>query len=108
MRRGHARVGAGLFAAIGLAAGLGVAASPASAEPSGLTFYSTPFSVEVAHVAAPTGECAPLPATARGHVGWSGFTDVVLYRTADCTGQATSTGTLRTYEAGRFSSFRAR
>ncbi|MDW5330500.1 hypothetical protein [Plantactinospora sp. KLBMP9567] len=105
MRRAHVRVGAGLFAAVGMAAALGVAASPASAQPTGLTFYSTPFSVEVLHLAAPTGECAPLPATAAGHVGWSGFTNVVLYRTADCTGQATSTGTLRTYDAGRFTSF---
>jgi hypothetical protein len=90
-----------------MAVGLGVAASPASAEEAGLTFYSTPFTTQVAHFASPTGECTPLPATAGGHIGWSGFTDVVMYTTTDCTGYATSTGTLRTYDAGRWKSFRA-
>ncbi|RKN57539.1 hypothetical protein D7193_02405 [Micromonospora costi] len=89
------------------AVGLGVAASPASAQPSGLTFYSSGFASEVAHVDAPTGECTPLPPTAAGHVGWSGFTNVVLYPGTDCTGYAVSTGTLRTYEAGRYASYRA-
>ncbi|MER7441913.1 hypothetical protein [Micromonospora avicenniae] len=110
MRRNGARIGAALAASAMLAVGLGVTASPASAAgsaPSGLSFYTADFGTEVAHVDAPTGECAPLPATAAGHVGWSGFSDVVLYRTADCTGYATSTGTLRTYEAGKYLSYRA-
>ncbi|TDC36975.1 hypothetical protein E1211_11875 [Micromonospora sp. 15K316] len=107
MRRNGARIGAGLAASAMMVVGLGVAASPASAAPSGLTFYTANFGAEVAHVDAPTGECTPLPAAAASHVGWSGFSDVVLYRAADCTGYATSTGTLRTYEAGRYLSYRA-
>ncbi|MFI6262627.1 hypothetical protein [Micromonospora sp. NPDC051006] len=107
MLRTRVRIGAGLVASTVMAVGLGVAASPASAQPSGLTFYSTSFTVEVLHVDSPTGECTSLPATASGHVGWSGFTDVVLYRSTDCSGYATSTGTLRTYRAGEFASFRA-
>ncbi|MEV4199211.1 hypothetical protein [Micromonospora globbae] len=107
MRRTGARIGAALAASAVLAGGLGVAASPASAQPTGLSFYTANFDAEVAHVDAPTGECTPLPATAAGHIGWSGFTDVVLYRTTDCTGYATHTGTLRTYEAGKYLSYRA-
>ncbi|GLY24305.1 hypothetical protein Misp04_40370 [Micromonospora sp. NBRC 101691] len=80
---------------------------PCGTRRSGLTFYSGIFATEVAHLPAPTGECAALPPTADSHVGWSGFADVVFYRTADCTGQATGMGTLRTYEAGGWQSFLA-
>ncbi|MGW5559025.1 hypothetical protein ACWER9_17600 [Micromonospora sp. NPDC003944] len=90
-----------------MTAGLGVLASPASAQESGLTFYSGTFTTAVLNVPAPTGACAPLPSTADSHVGWSGFQDVTFYRTADCTGQATGVGTLRTYPAGQYTSFRA-
>ncbi|MEV0610004.1 hypothetical protein AB0I61_26920 [Polymorphospora rubra] len=108
MNRTRARIGAGLAAAVVMAAGLATVAAPASAQPTGLAFYSSfPFTTPVVHLPTPTGECTPLPATAIGHVGWSGFTNVVMYRTADCTGYETNTGTLRTYDAGRFQSFRA-
>lgn len=107
MGRNRARTGTALLVSAIVAAGVGVGGSPASAHSSGLTFYSGTFATEVAHLPAPTGGCAALPSTADSHVGWGGFADVVFYRTADCTGQATGMGTLRTYEAGGWRSFLA-
>jgi len=107
MRKTSARLGATLVASAVAAVGLGGAmASPASAQRSGLTFYSGQFATEIATFPA-SGACTALPATADSHIGWSGVRDVVFYGTADCTGQATGVGTLRTYEAGRWQSFRA-
>ncbi|MFJ8689678.1 hypothetical protein [Micromonospora wenchangensis] len=96
-----------LTASVLTVTGIGLAASPASAQPSGLTFYSGSFTTEVANFPAPPIACAALPPTADSHVGGSGVHDVIFYRTTDCTGQATGMGTLRTYEAGRWLSFRA-
>ncbi|MEU4397466.1 hypothetical protein [Micromonospora orduensis] len=107
MRAGAARAGAVVTMSAILTGGLGFLASPASAQESGLTFYSGNFATEVANVPAPTGACTPLPPTADSHVGWSGFQDVVFYRSTDCSGQATGMGTLRTYPAGRWTTFRA-
>ncbi|MBM0274270.1 hypothetical protein [Micromonospora tarensis] len=107
MRARAARASAVLTMSAILTAGLGVLASPASAQESGLTFYSGSFRTVVAHFPAPTGECTPLPQTADSHVGWSGFQDVVFYYTADCTGQATGAGTLLTYPAGQWRTFLA-
>ena len=85
-------------------------AGTASAAPSinwesGLTFYSDNFQTPVANVATPDGECHAFPATATALVGWSHFENVIAYGTADCSGQATGLGTLRTFQAGRFVSF---
>ncbi|MBQ0900557.1 hypothetical protein [Micromonospora sp. U21] len=107
MRAGAARTVAVLTMSAIMTVGLGVLASPASAQDSGLTFYSGTFTTKVANVPAPTGECTALPATADSHVGWSGFRDVTFYQTPDCSGPATGVGTLRTYPAGRWTSFRA-
>ncbi|MEW2432238.1 hypothetical protein AB0877_29920 [Micromonospora sp. NPDC047644] len=107
MRARAARAGAVLTISAIMTAGLGVLASPASAQESGLTFYSGTFTTAVAHFPAPTGACTPLPPTADSHVGWSGFQDVTFYRSTDCSGQATGVGTLRTYPAGQYTSFRA-
>ncbi|MCO1597908.1 hypothetical protein M8C17_22410 [Micromonospora sp. RHAY321] len=107
MRARAARTGAVLTISTIMTAGLGILASPASAQTSGLTFYSGSFATEVANFPAPTGACTALPPTADSHVGWSGVSDVTFYRTSDCSGQATGVGTLRTYEAGRYTSFRA-
>ena len=107
MTRASMRLGSALIASVLTVTGLGLAASPASAQPSGLSFYSGNFTTEVANFPAPPIACAALPPTADSHVGWSGFSTVTFYRTTDCTGQATGVGTLRTYEAGRFLSFRA-
>ncbi|MEH1165376.1 hypothetical protein V6V47_08310 [Micromonospora sp. CPCC 205539] len=91
-----------------MTAGLGALASPASAqENAGLTFYSGTFATQVGHYAAPPAGCAAVPRTADSHVGWSGFRDVTFYQTSNCTGQATGVGTLRTYPAGRYLTFRA-
>lgn len=108
MRAGSARVGAVLTMSAVMTAGLGLLASPASAQESGLTFYSGTFTTAVAHFPAPTGACTPLPQAADSHVGWSGFQDVTFFQTADCTGQATGVGTLRTYPAGNWKTFLAR
>ncbi|MEV4630835.1 hypothetical protein AB0J90_31680 [Micromonospora sp. NPDC049523] len=101
------KIGRALIASAIVAVGIGVAASPASAQESGLTFYSGSFTTAVAHYPAPTGKCETLPATADSHVGWSGFSDIVFYSTADCTGQATGVGTLRSYQPGRWKTFLA-
>jgi hypothetical protein len=81
-------------------------ATPASAE-SGLTFYADNFTTPVANYPNPDGECTPFPASAVALVGWSNVTDVIAYRSTDCSGQATGLGTLRTFTAGEFVSFRA-
>ncbi|KOX13490.1 hypothetical protein ADK66_04760 [Micromonospora sp. NRRL B-16802] len=107
MTRASMRIGSALIASVLAVTGLSLAASPASAQPSGLTFYSGAFTTEVANFPAAPIACAALPLTADSHIGWSGFRDVIFYRTTDCTGQATGVGTLRTYEAGRWLSFRA-
>ncbi|GIJ26354.1 hypothetical protein Vqi01_15160 [Micromonospora qiuiae] len=107
MRRRLSRIGAALATSAAVIIGLGAVAAPASAQASGLTFYSGQFTDTVAHFPAPSGDCSALPAAADSHIGWSGFQDVVFYRTSDCTGQATAVGTLRTYEAGRWLTFRA-
>lgn len=107
MRRTRARVGVALVVSAITTVGLGTVPTPASAQPTGLTFYSGSFSTEVATLPAPTGACEPLPATADSHIGWSGFENVIFYRTEDCTGQATGVGTLRTYPAGGWLSFLA-
>ncbi|MFG1868614.1 hypothetical protein [Micromonospora arborensis] len=107
MRARAARAGAVLTMSAIMTAGLGFLASPASAQESGLTFYSGNFATAVANFPAPTGACTPLPPTADSHVGWSGFQDVFFYRTPDCSGQETGAGTLLTYPAGRWTSFRA-
>ncbi|HET6479082.1 MAG TPA: hypothetical protein VFG35_03430 [Actinoplanes sp.] len=107
MHKTVTRVILGLTAAT---ATLGVAAAPAAAAPSaesGLTFYAGNFSTPVLNVAHPNGACTKLPATADSLVGWSDVSTVLAYRTADCTGPATGLGTLRTFTAGAFVSFRA-
>ncbi|WP_062211794.1 hypothetical protein [Streptomyces sp. NBRC 109706] len=96
------------------AAALCFAASPAVASPAstsapgtGLVFYAADYSTPVAHFPNPSGECTAFPATAALLVGYSNVSDVTAYRTADCSGQATALGTLRSFEAGTFVSFRA-
>ncbi|MFJ6198188.1 hypothetical protein [Micromonospora sp. NPDC092111] len=107
MTRASMRIGATLLVSVITATGLGLVASPASAQSSGLTFYSGTFTTEVKNFPPAPIACAALPPTADSHIGWSGFRDVIFYLTADCTGQATGVGTLRNYEAGRWLSFRA-
>ncbi|MGI5523031.1 hypothetical protein ACQEUX_19150 [Micromonospora sp. CA-259024] len=107
MRARAARAGAVLTMSAIMTAALGLLASPASAQETGLSFYSGNFTTLVANVPAPTGTCAPLPPTADSHVGWSNFEDVVFYQTSDCSGQATGMSTLSTYPAGRWTSFLA-
>ncbi|MEE6261622.1 hypothetical protein [Plantactinospora sonchi] len=110
MRRTRARIGVGLIASTVLAVGLGIAATPASAvstEETGLTFYDSTFTTPVLQLDTPTGECLALPAAAGALVGWSGVSDVVTYRSADCTGYGVSSGTLATFTPGRYQSFRA-
>ncbi|MGW0432259.1 hypothetical protein ACWDV4_06895 [Micromonospora sp. NPDC003197] len=87
--------------------GLGVVASPASAQDSGLTFYSGHLKDKVANFPAGPVKCTAMPATADSHIGWSGFENVVAFTTSDCTGVGWGLGTLRTYEAGRWLSFYA-
>ncbi|WP_127502020.1 hypothetical protein [Actinoplanes solisilvae] len=107
MRKSVTRAVLGLTATV---AALGFAASPAAAapdSPSGLTFYAGTFTKPVLNVADPDGACTAFPAKADSLVGWSNVTTVLAYRTADCTGQATGLGTLRTFGAGEFKSFSA-
>ena len=107
MNRASMRIGSALIASVLTVTGLGLAASPASAQPSGLSFYSGHITTEIVNYPTAPIACTALPPKADSHVGWRGFSTVTFYRTTDCTGQPTEMGTLRSYEAGRYLSFRA-
>ena len=99
-------------AAIGLAAATtaAVTAAPAYAAAgtdynSGLTFYRG--TTAVANVADPDGSCTSFPSTATLLVGWSNVEQVTAYRGADCTGTPIGLGTLRSFTAGEYRSYRA-
>lgn len=95
------------------AAVVGLFAAPAAAAPmepqTGLTFYQSWGGEPVAGFPDPDGSCQVFPAGATVLVGWSGVDEgVFAYRGADCTGRVSALGTLRSFTAGEFSSFRAR
>ncbi|GAB2941538.1 hypothetical protein GCM10027280_32620 [Micromonospora polyrhachis] len=106
MRRRTTRVGATLAMSATMTIGLGVVASPASAQDIGLVFYSGHLKNKVAQFPVPPTDCTPMPTSADSHIGWSGVENVYAYSTSDCTGVGWGLGTLRTYEAGRWLSFR--
>ncbi|MGW2178884.1 hypothetical protein ACWCXX_12495 [Streptomyces sp. NPDC001732] len=93
------------------AAAVLITANPAAAasEPdeTGLTFYTVDADqlTPVANFPDPDGECTAFPSTATLLVGWSDVTQVIAYKSADCTGGAWGLGTLRGFEAGEYLSF---
>lgn len=97
--------------AVAVAGATALMGSPASAQPAkaqtGLTFYQGTFAVPVLHVADPDGSCTAFPTTAASLAGSGTVSEVVAYRTDDCTGAAVGLGTLRTFPAGGYLSFRA-
>lgn len=101
MRNAFTRTVIGLVSAVALA---GAVAGPATAAPAdpetGLSFYAHKEFKFIANFPQPDGGCHLVPAGADLLVGWSGLTNVVSYSTPDCTGQATSLGTLRSVDSG--------
>jgi hypothetical protein len=92
------------------AASTALLGSPAYAEPretSGLTFYEGTFGAPVLHLAKADGICRPFPATAGSLAASQTVTQVLAYRSADCTASPVGLGTLRGFPAGEFLSFQA-
>lgn len=110
MRNTAKHIAAGL-AAVGLTTGL--IASPAAADPApipdtGLVFYVSPPLTVVARQAAPDGLCHAFPATATTFIGWSNFSYVIGYRSADCSDAPIALGLFRGISTpGTFLSYRA-
>ncbi|MET9227132.1 hypothetical protein [Lentzea sp. NPDC003310] len=99
MRNALTRTAIGLVAAAALAAAVATPASAAAGDPgTGLSFYGD--REFVANFPQPDTGCHLVPAGSDLLVGWSGLTNVVAYSTPDCTGQATSLGTLRSLDSG--------
>ncbi|MFP2958064.1 hypothetical protein ACLEPN_09575 [Myxococcus sp. 1LA] len=73
----------------------------------GLTFYAGSFEKPVLNIPNPDGTCLPFPAEAESLVGWSNVAQVTAYWSDDCSGPASGLGTLRTFTAGEYGSFRA-
>ncbi|MFI7246744.1 hypothetical protein [Micromonospora chalcea] len=111
MRTLAMRVAAGL-AAVALSTPL--IAAPAAADPvtipnpdQGLVFYSSNPLAVVARQAAPDDVCRPFPADADWLLAWSGFQNVIAYKSADCSGQAYGMGIWRGWTTrGTFGSYK--
>ncbi|WDZ86604.1 hypothetical protein [Micromonospora cathayae] len=97
----------GVTAAAGVVAMMALPAHAASAIGAGLTFYQGTFATPVLHVAEPDGACTPFPAAADSLAAGGPVQQVLAFRTADCSGTAVGLGTLRTFSAGVYHSFRA-
>ncbi|MFC5924780.1 hypothetical protein [Micromonospora vulcania] len=111
MRARAGKTGAVLALSAIMTAGLGVAASPASAAAfpaPGATFYTGWFTTEVGYFPTATGVCTPLPQGADSLIATTPVTNVSIYRAADCSGSETAVGTLRNWEPNVFKSFIAR
>ncbi|MFG1803766.1 hypothetical protein ACGFI4_26850 [Micromonospora carbonacea] len=105
MRKRIVRIAVGLAAVAGATATM---ALPAHAAPAaGLTFYQGTFATPVLHVAEPDGACTAFPASADSLAADGGVEQVLAFRSADCAGAAVGLGTLRTFPAGEYHSFRA-
>ncbi|MFF3854371.1 hypothetical protein [Micromonospora sp. NPDC002575] len=106
MRKRIVRTAVGLAAVAGATAAMALPAHAASAG-AGLTFYQGTFATPVLHVAEPDGACTAFPASADSLAAAGGVAQVLAFRSADCTGAAVGLGTLRTFPAGEYHSFRA-
>ncbi|WP_431977491.1 hypothetical protein [Micromonospora haikouensis] len=95
----------GLAAVAGATAAMALPAHATSA--AGLTFYQGTFATPVLHVAEPDGTCTAFPASADSLAAAGGVEQVLAFRSADCAGAAVGLGTLRTFPAGEYHSFRA-
>ncbi|MEU7588290.1 hypothetical protein AB0A95_18600 [Micromonospora sp. NPDC049230] len=104
MRFHLAHAGVALSAAVASVALFG---APASAAPTGLSFYSDQFTTQVANFAHPDGSCTAFPSTAVSLVAWSDTERVTAYRGVACTGGPIELGGLATFAAGDYVSFRA-
>ncbi|MCO8274090.1 hypothetical protein M1L60_26160 [Actinoplanes sp. TRM 88003] len=109
MRKTAVRLSVGLaaVAAFGTVAATPAAAAPADVQ-SGLSFYvyNRQSPTFVANFPQPDSSCQAVPARADLLVGWSGLTNVLAYRSADCSDRPASLGTLRSIRPGEFQSFR--
>jgi hypothetical protein len=90
-------------------AGTSAQAAPPTKNPEqGLVFLSKWASdAVVAYFPTVDGGCTAFPAAATVLIGYSGVSDVRAWRTADCSGQETGLGTLVTFSAGEYGSFKA-
>jgi hypothetical protein len=111
MRRKLTRIAVTLAAGAAALTMLGTsaqAASPAKDPEQGLYFLAEWASdTVVAHYPTVDGTCTAFPAKATVLIGYSGVLDVRAWRTPDCTGQESGLGTLRTFPAGEYASFKA-
>lgn len=88
-------------------------ATPAAADPApipdtGLVFYVSPPLTVVARQAAPDGLCHAFPATATTLLAWSNFSNVIGYRSADCSDAPIALGIFRGFTTpGIFASYKA-
>jgi hypothetical protein len=108
MQRNIIRAVLGLTAAVTMAGLLttpAVAATPNST--TGLTFYRGIPLRPVLNIPHPDGSCTPFPATADVLIGWSNVEQVIAYKTGDCSGTATGLGTLTSFQAGVYTTFKA-
>ncbi|MFI6160141.1 hypothetical protein ACVMYR_23590 [Micromonospora sp. PTRAS2] len=105
MRKRIVRTVVGLAAVAGATAATALPAHAALA--AGLTFYQGTFATPVLHVPEPDGACTAFPASADSLAAAGGVEQVLAFRSADCAGAAVGLGTLRTFPAGEYHSFRA-
>ncbi len=101
------RTVAGVTAAAGVTALMALPARAASAAGAGLTFYQGAFATPVLHVAEPDGACTAFPVAADSLAASGPVQQVLAFQTVDCSGSAVGLGTLRTFSAGTYHSFRA-
>jgi len=107
MRKAIIRTVAGFAAAAGVTALMVLPAHAAPAAGTGLTLYRNTFATPVLQVSEPDGVCTGFPVTADSLAASGPVRQVVAFRTADCSGVAVGLGTLRTFPAGVYQSFRA-
>lgn len=103
------RTVAGLTVA-GIAALVGLQAQPAQAvvvPNTGLTIFEGTFARAVLYVAEPDGSCLAMPPTADSLTGERTVEQVSAFTGPNCTGIQYNLGTLRTFTAGKYQSFRA-
>jgi hypothetical protein len=102
------RTVAGLTAA-GLAALIGLQPAQAAVEvpASGLTIFEGTFATILLHVPVPDGSCLALPPTAASLTGERIVSQVSAFTGPNCTGLQQNLGTFRTFQAGKYRSFRA-
>lgn len=75
--------------AVGMTVGMALAATPATADPTGLTFWTGDFSGKSTSYATPGADCAVLPFVAHSELNQT-TTGFRVYESTDCSGPALS------------------